>query len=75
MVSGILAYKFGAPFAWITSLSVAAYVFFTLTVTQVTYLLPLLFIYDYSYELMHFIFLVFLLSPVSVRFVSHSEIS
>ncbi|XP_015865940.2 ABC transporter B family member 25, mitochondrial [Ziziphus jujuba] len=34
MVSGILAYKFGAPFAWITSLSVAAYVFFTLTVTQ-----------------------------------------
>ncbi|GAV58593.1 ABC_tran domain-containing protein/ABC_membrane domain-containing protein [Cephalotus follicularis] len=34
MVSGILAYKFGAPFAWITSLSVAAYVIFTLTVTQ-----------------------------------------
>ncbi|KAL9261405.1 ABC transporter B family member 25-like protein [Drosera capensis] len=34
MVSGILAYKFGAPFAWITSLSVAAYVAFTLTVTQ-----------------------------------------
>ncbi|KAK4764879.1 hypothetical protein SAY86_025969 [Trapa natans] len=34
MVSGILAYKFGAPFAWITSLSVAAYVVFTLTVTQ-----------------------------------------
>lgn len=34
MVSGILAYKFGAPFAWITSLSVAAYVTFTLTVTQ-----------------------------------------
>ncbi|EOY34729.1 hypothetical protein QUC31_018283 [Theobroma cacao] len=34
MVSGILAYKFGAPFAWITSLSVAAYVSFTLTVTQ-----------------------------------------
>ncbi|KAF8018719.1 hypothetical protein BT93_H3579 [Corymbia citriodora subsp. variegata] len=34
MVAGILAYKFGAPFAWITSLSVAAYVVFTLTVTQ-----------------------------------------
>ncbi|KAL3531002.1 hypothetical protein ACH5RR_010324 [Cinchona calisaya] len=34
MVSGILAYKFGAPFAWITSLSVAAYVAFTLTMTQ-----------------------------------------
>ncbi|KAK4771706.1 hypothetical protein SAY86_013481 [Trapa natans] len=34
MVSGILAYKFGSPFAWITSLSVAAYVVFTLTVTQ-----------------------------------------
>ncbi|OMP02290.1 hypothetical protein COLO4_11230 [Corchorus olitorius] len=34
MVSGILAYKFGAPFAWITSLSVAGYVAFTLTVTQ-----------------------------------------
>lgn len=34
MVAGILAYKFGAPFAWITSLSVAAYVGFTLTVTQ-----------------------------------------
>ncbi|CAI9770717.1 unnamed protein product [Fraxinus pennsylvanica] len=34
MVSGILAYKFGAPFAWITSLSVAAYIIFTLTVTQ-----------------------------------------
>ncbi|KAG5567115.1 hypothetical protein RHGRI_002624 [Rhododendron griersonianum] len=34
MVSGILAYKFGAPFAWITSLSVAAYVFYTLTITQ-----------------------------------------
>ncbi|XP_016652088.1 PREDICTED: ABC transporter B family member 25, mitochondrial-like [Prunus mume] len=35
LVSGILAYKFGAHFAWITSLSVAAYVAFTLTVTQV----------------------------------------
>ncbi|KAF3454774.1 hypothetical protein FNV43_RR05222 [Rhamnella rubrinervis] len=34
MVSGILAYKFGPPFAWITSLSVAAYVVFTLSVTQ-----------------------------------------
>lgn len=35
MVSGILAYKFGASFALITSLSVAAYVAFTLTITQV----------------------------------------
>ncbi|URD92024.1 ABC transporter transmembrane region [Musa troglodytarum] len=34
MVSGILAYKFGATFAWITSLSVAAYIAFTLIVTQ-----------------------------------------
>lgn len=34
MVSGILAYKFGPTFAWITSLSVAAYVAFTLIVTQ-----------------------------------------
>ncbi|XP_011080628.1 ABC transporter B family member 25, mitochondrial [Sesamum indicum] len=34
MVSGILAYKFGAPFAWITSLSMAAYIAFTLAVTQ-----------------------------------------
>lgn len=34
MVAGILAYKFGASFAWITSLSVAAYVAFTLAVTQ-----------------------------------------
>ncbi|PIA59668.1 hypothetical protein AQUCO_00400515v1 [Aquilegia coerulea] len=34
MVSGILAYTFGAPFAWITSLSVAAYIAFTLVVTQ-----------------------------------------
>ncbi|KAJ6952966.1 ABC transporter B family member 25 [Populus alba x Populus x berolinensis] len=34
MVSSILAYKFGAPFALITSLSVAAYVTFTLSVTQ-----------------------------------------
>ncbi|KAF5190354.1 Abc transporter b family member 25 protein [Thalictrum thalictroides] len=34
MVSGILAYTFGAPFAWITSLSVAAYIAFTLIVTQ-----------------------------------------
>ncbi|THG07025.1 hypothetical protein TEA_008475 [Camellia sinensis var. sinensis] len=34
MVSGILAYKFGAPFALITSLSVAAYVIFTLIITQ-----------------------------------------
>ena len=35
MVSGILAYKFGAAFAWITSLSVGAYIAFTLAVTQV----------------------------------------
>ncbi|KAI3861368.1 hypothetical protein MKW98_000320 [Papaver atlanticum] len=34
MVAGILAYKFGAPFAWITSLSVAAYIAFTISVTQ-----------------------------------------
>nr|XP_010921213.1 ABC transporter B family member 25, mitochondrial [Elaeis guineensis] len=34
MVSSILAYNFGATFAWITSFSVAAYVAFTLTVTQ-----------------------------------------
>ncbi|KVI03744.1 AAA+ ATPase domain-containing protein [Cynara cardunculus var. scolymus] len=34
LVAGILAYNFGAPFAWITSLSVAAYVAFTLAVTQ-----------------------------------------
>jgi len=35
MVSGILAYKFGAAFAWITSLSVGSYIVFTLAVTQV----------------------------------------
>ncbi|KAJ0975447.1 hypothetical protein J5N97_017412 [Dioscorea zingiberensis] len=34
MVSGILAYSFGASFAWITSLSVMAYIVFTLIVTQ-----------------------------------------
>ncbi|KAM0950583.1 putative ABC-type Cd(2+) transporter [Dioscorea sansibarensis] len=34
MVSGILAYNFGASFAWITSLSVVAYIAFTLIVTQ-----------------------------------------
>ncbi|CAN6469543.1 unnamed protein product [Victoria cruziana] len=34
MVSGILAYKCGTTFAWITSLSVAAYVAFTLIITQ-----------------------------------------
>ncbi|KAL6584381.1 ABC transporter B member 25 [Orobanche minor] len=34
MVSGILAYKFGATFAWITSLSMAGYIAFTLSVTQ-----------------------------------------
>lgn len=45
MVSGILAYKFGAPFAWITSLSVAAYVAFTLSVTQVANFLPIIYSY------------------------------
>lgn len=35
MVAGILAYKFGATFAWITTFSMAAYIAFTLTVTQV----------------------------------------
>ncbi|KAI5008772.1 hypothetical protein ZWY2020_009820 [Hordeum vulgare] len=34
MVSSILAYKFGSTFAWITSVSVATYVVFTLTLTQ-----------------------------------------
>ncbi|KAF7816262.1 ABC transporter B family member 25-like [Senna tora] len=34
MVAGILAFKLGAPFVWITSLSVVTYLFFTLTVTQ-----------------------------------------
>ncbi|MCL7023179.1 hypothetical protein MKW94_010649, partial [Papaver nudicaule] len=34
MVTGILAYNFRAPFAWITSLSVAAYIAFTVLVTQ-----------------------------------------
>ncbi|EPS66128.1 hypothetical protein M569_08649, partial [Genlisea aurea] len=34
MVSGILAYKCGASFAWITSLSMLAYIAFTLVVTQ-----------------------------------------
>lgn len=34
MVSGILAYSFGASFACITSLSVATYVAFTLVITQ-----------------------------------------
>lgn len=37
MVSGILAYKFGAPFALITSLSMAVYIAFTLAVTQVIF--------------------------------------
>ncbi|KAI4969681.1 hypothetical protein ZWY2020_000595 [Hordeum vulgare] len=36
MVSSILAYKFGSTFAWITSVSVATYVVFTLALTQVT---------------------------------------
>ncbi|CAK9197159.1 unnamed protein product [Sphagnum troendelagicum] len=34
MVAAILAYKFGAPFAWITSVTVVAYTAFTLSVTQ-----------------------------------------
>ncbi|KAL1558746.1 ABC transporter B member 25 [Salvia divinorum] len=34
MVAGILAYKFGATFALITTFSMAAYIAFTLTVTQ-----------------------------------------
>ncbi|CAK9182327.1 unnamed protein product [Ilex paraguariensis] len=34
MVSGILAYSYGAPFAWITSSSGVAYVAFTLFVTH-----------------------------------------
>ncbi|KAE8785194.1 ABC transporter B family member 25 [Hordeum vulgare] len=35
MVSSILAYKFGSTFAWITSVSVATYVVFTLALTEV----------------------------------------
>jgi ABC-type transport system involved in Fe-S cluster assembly fused permease/ATPase subunit len=35
MVSGILAYSYGSSFAWITSVSVATYIAFTLAVTQV----------------------------------------
>ncbi|KAM0841408.1 hypothetical protein ACQ4PT_059031 [Festuca glaucescens] len=34
MVSGILAYSYGSSFAWITSVSVATYIAFTLAVTQ-----------------------------------------
>ncbi|GJN31383.1 hypothetical protein PR202_gb19776 [Eleusine coracana subsp. coracana] len=34
MVSSILAYSFGSSFAWITSVSVATYIAFTLAVTQ-----------------------------------------
>ncbi|KAL2633717.1 hypothetical protein R1flu_005196 [Riccia fluitans] len=34
LVAGILAYKFGAPFAWLTSFTVATYTAFTLSVTQ-----------------------------------------
>lgn len=34
MVAGILAYKFGAPFAWVTTLAVGGYGAFTLFVTQ-----------------------------------------
>ena len=36
MVAGILAYKFGAPFAWVTSLTVGAYTVFTFSITQVS---------------------------------------
>ena len=35
MVSSILAYQFGSTFAWITSVSVATYIVFTLAITQV----------------------------------------
>ena len=35
MVSSILAYNYGSTFAWITSVSVATYIAFTLAVTQV----------------------------------------
>ncbi|CAM6119974.1 unnamed protein product [Calypogeia fissa] len=34
LVAGILAYKFGVPFAWVTAITVSAYTIFTLTVTQ-----------------------------------------
>uniref|UniRef100_A0A0D9WLA8 ABC transmembrane type-1 domain-containing protein n=1 Tax=Leersia perrieri TaxID=77586 RepID=A0A0D9WLA8_9ORYZ len=34
LVSSILAYQFGSTFAWITSVSVATYIAFTLAVTQ-----------------------------------------
>ncbi|MCO5563649.1 hypothetical protein L7F22_017296 [Adiantum nelumboides] len=34
MVAGILAYKFGAPFAWVTTVTVAGYTVFTLIITQ-----------------------------------------
>uniref|UniRef100_A0A453I6A3 ABC transporter B family member 25, mitochondrial n=2 Tax=Aegilops tauschii subsp. strangulata TaxID=200361 RepID=A0A453I6A3_AEGTS len=34
MVSSILAYQFGSTFAWITSVSVATYIVFTLAITQ-----------------------------------------
>ncbi|WVZ56807.1 hypothetical protein U9M48_007285 [Paspalum notatum var. saurae] len=34
MVSSILAYQFGSTFAWITSVSVATYIAFTLAITQ-----------------------------------------
>ena len=36
MVAGILAYKFGAPFAWVTTLTVGAYTAFTFSITQVS---------------------------------------
>lgn len=58
MVSGILAYKFGAPFAWITSLSVAAYIAFTLSITQVIYEL------NPSSLLKGFLFLDFMPLPI-----------
>eukprot|EP00250_Pteridium_aquilinum_P006889 c16715_g1_i1 orf=215-2596(+) len=34
MVAGILAYKFGAPFAWVTTVTVAGYTAFTFAITQ-----------------------------------------
>ncbi|KAH6557425.1 hypothetical protein KP509_1Z115500 [Ceratopteris richardii] len=34
MVAGILAYKFGAPFAWVTTVTVACYTAFTFAITQ-----------------------------------------
>lgn len=62
MVSGILAYKFGATFAWITSLSVAAYIAFTLIVTQVQFfdhnLLPFFMVFFQISSVFHSIILL-----------------